>query len=109
MTSETRNKQTLTSVNRAIDVLEAFTDQHPRWGLSPLARHLGIGKATLHRLLRNLEDRGYLTQDPETKLYQLGLRPLRIAQAALASTPSEIARPYLSQAAEELGEDRKSV
>lgn len=102
--SDDNNKQTLASVNRALDVLEAFTPEHPTWGLSPLARELNIGKATLHRLLRNLEDRGYLLQDEETRLYRLGFRTLRIAQAALVNTPSDVALPNLRRAAHSLGE-----
>jgi IclR family transcriptional regulator, KDG regulon repressor len=101
---ENNSKQTLGSVNRALDVLEAFTPEQPSWGLSPLARELDIGKATLHRLLKNLEDRGYVMQDEDTRLYRLGFRPLRIAQAALVNTPSEVALPHLRRAARTLGE-----
>ncbi|WP_199435499.1 IclR family transcriptional regulator [Qaidamihabitans albus] len=96
--------ETLGSLNRALDVLEAFDNEHRTWGLTALARELGLGKPTLHRLLRNLEVRGYVRQDPESKLYRLGFRTIKIGQAALVETPNELVMPYLRELTRSLGE-----
>jgi DNA-binding IclR family transcriptional regulator len=98
------SEQTLGSVNRALDVLEAFTAERPRWGLSSLSRELGIGKTTLHRLLKNLQERGYVRQDPTTRQYLLGLRALQLGRAALAETPTEVAHPHLRELSRATGE-----
>jgi DNA-binding IclR family transcriptional regulator len=98
------SEQTLGSVNRALDVLEAFTAEHPRWGLSSLSRELGIGKPTLHRLLKNLQGRGYVRQDSTTRQYLLGLRALQLGGAALAETPTEAAHPHLRELSRSTGE-----
>jgi IclR family transcriptional regulator, KDG regulon repressor len=98
------SKQALSSVNRALDVLEAFTEENPRWGLSSLSRELDIGKPTLHRLLKSLQERGYVRQDPTTKQYLLGLRTLQIGRAALAETPTEAAHPHLRELSRLTGE-----
>lgn len=96
--------ETLSTLNRALDVLESFTPQQPAWGLSALSRELGIGKASLHRLLRNLVLRGYLRQDETTKQYRLGYAVLRISQAAILQTPTEAAQPFLRELAHSVGE-----
>lgn len=96
--------ETLSTLNRALDVLEAFTPDQPVWGLSALSRELGIGKASLHRLLRNLEQRGYLRQDEDSKQYRLGYAVLRISQAAIVQTPTEVAQPFLRELARSVGE-----
>ena len=94
----------LATLNRALDVLEAFSEERVEWGLSELSRELGVGKPTLHRVLRNLEHRGYLRQDPVSKRYRLGYAALRISQVAIAATPIDAANPRLRELARSVGE-----
>ena len=51
-------RESLGSVRNAVRVLKAFTSTHREWGVSDLARHLDIGKSTVHRLLVTLTDEG---------------------------------------------------
>jgi hypothetical protein len=41
------------AVQRAVTVLQAFTDAQPELGLSALARAVGLNKATTYRLVRS--------------------------------------------------------
>lgn len=60
------------SVVRAISVLKAFTDEQSEWSLTPLARELGLNKATTFRLLTALESEALITRDPQSERYRLG-------------------------------------
>ena len=72
---------TLSSVSNALRVLKAFTTAHREWGVSDLARHLGLGKSTVHRLLSTLVEERMLDQDLDTGRYRLGLAVLDLAAA----------------------------
>lgn len=73
---------TLGSVANAARVLKAFTATHREWGVSDLARRLGIAKSTAHRLLATLTDEALLEQDQHTGRYRLGLAMFDLAAAA---------------------------
>lgn len=106
------------SVVRAISVLKAFTDEHPEWSLTPLARELGLNKATTFRLLTALESEALLMRDPHSDKYRLGpaivtlggralrgnrLRAVsRVELQALAAETNETASLEILQGAEVL-------
>ncbi len=73
---------TLGSVANAARVLKAFTPSEREWGVSDLARRLGIAKSTAHRLLATLTDEGLLEQDGSSGRYRLGLAVFDMAAAA---------------------------
>ena len=73
---------TLGSVANAARVMKAFTPTEREWGVTDLARRLGIAKSTAHRLLATLTDEGLLEQDPVTGRYRLGLVVFDLAAAA---------------------------
>ena len=94
----------LTSVNRALDVLEALSDE-PDLGLADLAARLEMAKPTVRRLLINLIDRGYVAQDPGSRRYRLGLRCLQLRVDAVRSRDvSSHARDQIQRIAAETGE-----
>ena len=72
---------TLGSVANAARALKAFTNLEREWGVSDLARRLGIAKSTAHRLLATLTDEGLLEQDAQTGRYRLGLAVFDLAAA----------------------------
>lgn len=69
----------LKSVVAALDLLDCFGESETL-GVTALAKRLGIGKSSAHRLLTSLNDRGYVTRDPETGRYQLGLHVYALGQ-----------------------------
>src|SRR4029450_4726640 len=73
---------TLGSVANAARVMKAFTPTDREWGVTDLARRLGIAKSPAHRLLATLTDEGLLEQDPTTGRYRLGLLVFDPAAAA---------------------------
>jgi DNA-binding IclR family transcriptional regulator len=71
------------AVNRALDILLCFTKQTPRLSMTQIAEQVGMNKSTVHRLLGTLEKRKLVQRDPETGLYQLGIRVLQMAYLTL--------------------------
>lgn len=68
------------SVLNALSILESFDDAHPSQTLSELGRRLGIAKASAFRNLAALEHHGYVSRDPATGLYSLGVQVLRLSR-----------------------------
>jgi IclR family transcriptional regulator, KDG regulon repressor len=71
----------LSSVTNALRVLKSFNAHDREWGVSDLARHLELGKSTVHRLLATMAEERVLEQHPETGRYRLGLAVFDLAAA----------------------------
>ncbi|MDN5697712.1 MAG: IclR family transcriptional regulator [Rubrobacter sp.] len=67
-------RYSLSSVSSAVRVLCAFTPTEPELGVSELARRLGLGKSTVHRLLSTLSEGNLIERNPQTGRYRLGLK-----------------------------------
>jgi IclR family transcriptional regulator, KDG regulon repressor len=86
------------SVQKALDILDAFDPQKPELSLTELAELLTLNKSTLFNLLRTLEGHGYIVQSPQTKRYRLGLRFLdRAALVTDYADVSRVAPPFLDE------------
>ena len=72
-TERRRATSTLSSVRNAARVLKEFGHGHREYGVTEIARQLGIGKSTAHRLLNTLAEERLLEQNPHTGAYRLGL------------------------------------
>ena len=68
-----RDGATLSSVQNAARLLKEFGSAEGSLGVTELARRLGLGKSTVHRLLATLTAERILEHDPATGTYRLGL------------------------------------
>ena len=96
-----RNKRndSVQSVSRAVDLLEALSDGEER-GVTELGKHLRVHKATASRLLATLAQRRLVYRNPSTDKYRLGLGLIHLAGLAMASLDLvEQARPILESLA----------
>ena len=76
---------------RVVAVLD-FLARHPhdRYGVSELARRVGLSKPTCLGILTTLTEAGYLSRDPDAKTYRLGPSLIalgHIAQESLRAGP----------------------
>ncbi|AKR54890.1 Transcriptional regulator, IclR family [Devosia sp. H5989] len=95
----------MSTVGKAITLLEAFDVQRPELGLTELAKLVGFDKATTRRLLLSLAQGGLIEQDEATRLYRLGPATVRFARIREAHFPFlESARPFVVALAEQTGE-----
>jgi len=82
-------------VARTFAVLEAFTPERPRLGLSEIARRADLPLTTTHRLLAELCASGALEREADG-IYRIGLRLWEISSLAPRGVPlREAALPFL--------------
>jgi IclR family KDG regulon transcriptional repressor len=67
------------SADRVMSVLDLVAASGSL-SFTAIVERLGLPKSSAHALLRTMEDRGYLTLDPEAKEYRLGSRIWELAQ-----------------------------
>lgn len=93
------------SVNRALDLLEAFLRLGPEVGLTRIAAELGLNKATAYRLLSTLEERGYVERAAQGRSYRLGLRAFELGAYYQSQLQvRQMALPYLRDMVAQTGE-----
>src|SRR5919197_5365579 len=71
------------SVDRAVRILKALAGGPGRLGVSELSARLGLAKATVHGLLRTLQQHGLVEQHPDSDKYQLGPALLQLSNRFL--------------------------
>lgn len=95
----------LESVDRVTKVLDCFTWETPELRLTDLSERLGIAKAPLLRTLATLEAASYLTRDPQTKRYRLGVRLFHLGMIVRHQMDLRaIAQPQMRRLVELTGE-----
>lgn len=93
------------TVGKALDVLDTVAGFGRPVRFSELLADAAYPKATLYRFLQTLTNQGMLSYDEDRGTYALGLRLVRLAHAAWAtSSLAPLARPYLDELAAETGE-----
>lgn len=93
------------SLDRAIDLIEAFHDGTEELGVAELALMLGLPRATVHRLLASLTHRGFLAHDERSGRYRLGLKLFELGSLVGNSLDvKSIAHPYMVELVKESGE-----
>ena len=93
------------SVNRAIQILFAFTVEEPLLGISDLSRKLGINQSTVHHLVQSLISSELIEQELNSKKYRLGLRTIELGGRMLRSRNlSVVVQQYLHHVADRLEE-----
>lgn len=95
----------MTTVLKALQLLDLFTRSRPQIGLSELARLAGLNKATCFRLMRDLCDSGLAEQIEVSREYRLGPALLGLAALRESNVPlRDAALPALQDLALETGE-----
>ena len=89
-------KEQVSSILRALQILECFMDRETEWTLKGLVDHLDLPTTTVFRQVSTLTDRQYLVQDPVRKSYRVGPRLMLLASAILGQSDlRRVARPEL--------------
>jgi DNA-binding IclR family transcriptional regulator len=85
------------AVNRALSILDAFTEDAPMLTLTQLSQRTGLYKSTILRLMQSLESYGYIHR-LNSGVYMLGPSPIRLAALATkALHPAELIMPVLRE------------
>jgi DNA-binding IclR family transcriptional regulator len=95
----------LSTVGKAISLLDLFSVDEPELGLTEIARRSGFDKATTRRLLVSLTQHGFVEQDVETRHYRLGAGLTRLARIREARFPFlQTSLPFIRELATETAE-----
>jgi DNA-binding IclR family transcriptional regulator len=62
------------SLDKGMEIIELLAAQPRGLAVAEIARALGFNASTTHHLVATLRRRGFLDQDPETRVYRLGYR-----------------------------------
>jgi len=71
-------------IDRLLDILLLFKDGRESWSIDEIAQKLDLPKSTCYRLVRALQERGFLEKSG-TSSYQLGITFMRLSGVALNS------------------------
>jgi IclR family transcriptional regulator, pca regulon regulatory protein len=103
--SPPRGRYYVEALGRGLALLDCFIEDLGPHALSELSRRVGLGLPTTLRLIRTLEEAGYVRQDPETKRYRLSWKMLQLQDVTASILDyADVARPYLEDLAAALGE-----
>jgi DNA-binding IclR family transcriptional regulator len=92
-------------LDKALRVLMLFTPEQPEWGVSAVSREVGMSKSTVHRILRVLEQHGFVTQNADTRRFRLGLAGIELGRRAQAGMElRRVALPIMEQLSTMSGE-----
>lgn len=95
----------MSTISKALGLLDLFSEAHPRLGLSDVQRMTGRDKATVHRHLVALEEVGFLEQDAQTRAYRLGPAVTRLAGMRARTVPEvEMVRSVIDDLSRTAGE-----
>ncbi len=95
----------MSTVEKAVSLLELFSAVEPEIGLSDLARKAAFDKATTRRLLIALANHGLVEQDASSRRYRLGAGLSRLARIRDAHFPFvQVAEPVTRELASETSE-----
>jgi DNA-binding IclR family transcriptional regulator len=97
--------QLLSSVIRALEVLDFFTVEKPELSLAEISRRMGMHKSSVYRILRTLEAANFLRWNGERGQYSLSPKILELASRVLARYDlREVAGPSMDDLAARTGE-----
>jgi DNA-binding IclR family transcriptional regulator len=92
-------------LDKALRVLMLFSPEQPEWGVSAVSREVGMSKSTVHRILRVLEQHGFVTQNADTRRFRLGLAGIELGRRAQAGMElRRVALPIMEQLSAMSGE-----
>jgi len=99
------NKYRVTSLDKALLILELLIDQGRDLSITEICQKLGMVKGTVHRVLAPLVMRKFIQQNSRTKMYGLGVRTLEIGIDSKRERVLRIAMaPFMMDLYEQCGE-----
>lgn len=97
--------QILSSVKKALELLDHFTVERSELSLAEISREVDAHKSSVFRVLTTLEAAGFLEKDPLSGKYRLGLKILDLAGRVWGRYDiRQIAAPFMEELARQTEE-----
>jgi DNA-binding IclR family transcriptional regulator len=98
LTLEDEKDKHIKSIQKAIRILAAFSNEEPELGVVDLSKKLGLYKSTVFRFLRTLQKEDLVRRNPDTGKYRLGMRLFFMGSIAVNQLDIvRSAKPYLKE------------
>ncbi|MBD3306259.1 helix-turn-helix domain-containing protein [candidate division KSB3 bacterium] len=78
-----KRAETLKSVEKALQILETFSMRRPELSVVELEEMLPLPKVSIYRFLRILRKRGFISRNPHTRKYRLGIKVFELGSIVL--------------------------
>jgi IclR family transcriptional regulator, KDG regulon repressor len=102
---EANQKKSSSSLGNTLRLLNLFNMDEPEFTLSELAKKLGVGLSTIHRLTTTLMHEGFLARDLVTKKFRLGSSILAVEKTILSYYDiCQVSPPVLEKLVQDTGE-----
>lgn len=100
-----KNLVRVQSIDRAVAILDCFTENKRELKLSDMAQMLELNKSTVHGLLNTLKYHGLIEQDEVTQKYRLGTRFIVYSDLVINSLDIvNVACPIIEKVCEKIEE-----
>jgi len=100
-----RQRGTVASLRKGVDLLFLFSEAEPVLGVQEIASRLRLPKSTAYRFVSTLRQLGLLVQDTESRRYRLGARLLSLQPAVIRPVDLRtLALPFLQGLMQRSGE-----
>jgi DNA-binding IclR family transcriptional regulator len=97
--------ETISAVDRALDILIYLYNEGTEKGISDISKDLGMYKSTIHRSIVTLENKGFVYQNHENGKYWLGMKLFAIGKSVEDKFSfSKAAKPYTEALQKEFNE-----
>lgn len=104
-TDESVRSPAISSVVRALSILDCLGSHSGEAGVSEISHELKIHKSTVSRMLSTMESRGYVSRNSVSEKYSLGMRLVELASHRLEQIDLRgQARPFLEELVKTTGE-----
>ena len=98
MANEHEIKYLVPGLERGLQLLLAFGEQHRDLTFAELHRLVDMPKATAYRVVQTLEYMGFLERNPRTNTFSLGMNVLRLGFEYIASLDvAQVGQPVIEQ------------
>jgi len=105
MAAEVKQRKTIASVIKAIDVINHIAQSEIELGVTEISEDLGMGVSATYHLLNTLRETGIIEQNDRTKKFKLSLKLWQIGMLAYGQNHISITlKPYLKKLREITGE-----
>lgn len=92
-----REEYHVRAVQRALQILDCFSDQEPYLGVSEISQKLKIHKSTVHALLITMEDEGFVAKDEAKNKYLLTYKLFKLGNIVSEHISiKSVAVPYMT-------------
>jgi len=93
------------TVERALAILNCFSNEDDIWGVTQLSKKLELSKSVIHRILVTLHRNGFVEKDVYTDKYRLGMKVIELGKVAANQLGlRKIALPIMQEMGKVTGE-----